>query len=95
MQSIYEIFFYRSLWEFLIEQKSEVIAMSIYEFDEEKFKKAEREYGYSQGMEEGRLKGLVESVERVMKSLPAELERACAILGTTVEEYQNAKKRFI
>lgn len=87
------------LREFLIEQKSEVIAMSIYEFDEEKFKKAEREYGrevgYSQGIEEGRIRGLVESVERVMKNLPAELERACAILGTTVEEYQNAKKRFV
>lgn len=87
------------LREFLMEQKSEVIAMSIYEFDEEKFKKAEREYGYSQGMIDGEQKGnanrLIESVERVMKNLPVELERACAILGTTVEEYQNAKKRFI
>ena len=82
-----------------MEQKSEVIAMSIYEFDEEKFKRAEREYGreigYSQGMEEGRIRELVESVERVMKNLPAELEKACAILGTTVEEYHNAKKRLI
>ena len=69
--------------------------MSIYEFDEEKFKKAERKYGYSQGVEEGRIRELVESVEQVMKNLPVELEKACAILGTTVEEYQNAKKRFI
>ena len=83
------------LREFLMEQKSEVIAMSIYEFDEEKFKKAEREYGREIGYNQGVASDLVKRVETLMKNLPAELERACEMLGTTVEEYQEAKKLLI
>ena len=41
------------LKEFLTKYRSEAIAVCIFEFDEEKFKKAEREFGREEGIEQG------------------------------------------
>ena len=60
------------LKEFLLEQKAEVIAMSIYEYNEEYARKAffEKgvENGYAQGVDIGNAKRLVQSVENLMKN---------------------------
>ena len=52
------------LKEFLTKYRSEAIAVCIFEFDEEKFKKAEREYGIEQGIEQGtnRLRLLIQKM---------------------------------
>lgn len=58
------------LADFLREQKSEVVAMSIYEYDEEKAKKSYYEDGKLDGIEQGITKGeLKKLVEMVCKKL--------------------------
>lgn len=47
------------LTDFLLENKSEAIAVSIFEYDEEKHLKSEREYAYHVGKEEGEKMGLI------------------------------------
>lgn len=58
------------LRDFLLEQKSEVIKMSIYEFDEERemklIREDEREIGREEGKEEGREQGRAEGEQRVL-----------------------------
>jgi len=55
------------LREFLLEQKMEVVRMSIYEYDEEKELKIiradERELGYEEGMEEGIKEGIKKGIK--------------------------------
>ena len=75
------------LKEFFLEQKGEVMAMSIYEYNEEYVKKSL----YEEGEEAGMLKTLAKSVEAVMKNFHISLKEACEGLGTTVEEYEKAK----
>ena len=94
------------LKDFLLEQKAEVMAMSIYEYNEEYVKKVlyedGREEGYAKGKREGielgrELEGqlerqrLIKSVETAMESFGVSLEAACIGTGTTLEEYQKAK----
>ena len=59
------------LRDFLLEQKAEVVAMSIYEYNEEYAKKANfeagEEAGYMRGRDEGRVEGRDEGQERVNK----------------------------
>lgn len=88
------------------EKKEEVIAMSIYEYNEEYVKKAlyedGMEAGYDKGMEAGYDKGkidgvgemLVKNVDAVIKNLQTDTKRACEILGTTVEKYEEAKNKL-
>lgn len=80
------------LREFLLEQKAEVIAMSIYEYNEEYVKKTIHEEGYEEGKTHGDAKRLVKSVNTVMRNLKMDLEKACESIGTTVEEYEKAKE---
>ena len=75
------------LKEFFLEQKGEVMAMSIYEYNEEYVKKSL----YEEGLEEGILKTLVKNVEAAMSNFHISLKEACEGLGTTVEEYEKAK----
>ena len=75
------------LKDFFLEQKTEVMAMSIYEYNEEYVKKSL----YEEGEEAGMLKTLAKSVEAVMKNLHTDIANACEIIGTTVEEYEKAK----
>lgn len=95
------------LKEFLIEQKAEVIAMSIYEYNEEYVKKVLHEEGFEEGFDAGKSTGLsegiitgistklVENIESLMKNLNLDLPEACAALDTTVEEYTKAKEKNI
>lgn len=86
------------LREFLQEQKAEVIAMSIYEYNEEYARKAFYEdgdqAGYYRGKEEGmgigNAKRLIQSVEALMQKLSCDEKEACESIGATVEEYHKA-----
>lgn len=88
------------LKEFLMEQKAEVIAMSIYEYNEEYIRKTlleeGREIGYAKGKTEGKTEGkaemLVVSIRRLMKELDMDQEQICHMLGVSMEEYQQAEK---
>ena len=64
--------------------------MCIFEFNEEKFLKSEREWA----REEGRKETLVKYVETLMKNLNIDLQKACEDLGISVEEYENAKEKL-
>ncbi|MBP3474774.1 MAG: hypothetical protein J6K48_00415 [Lachnospiraceae bacterium] len=77
------------LRDFLMEQKAEVIAMSIYEYNEEYVKKTLFEDGY----DAGQAKKLVENINSLMKNLGFDLQKACEGLGITIEEYQEVKKK--
>lgn len=74
-----------------MEQKAEVIAMSIYEYNEEYVKKTLFEDGYDAGKLDGMGMGIINSVEAVMKNMNANLEQACKILNVSVEAYNEAK----
>lgn len=82
------------LKEFLTEQKAEVIAMSIYEYDEEKAKR----YYFSEGYEDGKILGkaaaLLDNVASIMKNLNISLSNACDLLGITVEDYHLAEQNL-
>ena len=94
------------LKDFLLEQKAEVIAMSIYEYNEEYARKAFYEdgaqAGYARGEEDGYTRGkeagvdigyancLIQSVETLMKKQSCSVQEACESIGATVEEYNEA-----
>ena len=84
------------LKEFLLEQKSEVIAMSIYEYNEEYVRRTlleeGQEIGYAEGKAEGKAEMLVENIEKLMQILSIDVRKACESIGITVEEYEQAKE---
>lgn len=67
-----------------MEQKNEVVAMSIYEYNEE--------YVMQVTYEDGKEHAIVQMVEGAMKNLGIDLEKACQVLDLSVEEYQQAIK---
>ncbi|MGN0277844.1 MAG: hypothetical protein ACI4C4_00675 [Lachnospiraceae bacterium] len=79
------------LKDFLSEQKAEVIAMSIYEYNEDYVKKTLYEEGYDAGKNEGQSEAILKNVESVMQNLHIDLEHACKILNINVEDYTKAK----
>lgn len=83
------------LKDFLTEQKSEVVAMSIYEYNEEYALRVTYEdgenAGYVRGENSGYNRTLVHNIEAAMKNLCITLEKACAALDVSVEEYRQAK----
>ena len=65
------------LKDFLLANKAEVISMSIFEFDEELYKKSIREEGYEEGIEKGIEKGLKQGREEsrsILEQKDAEIE---------------------
>lgn len=52
------------------------------------------EVGIAKGEELGRLKTLIENIEAAMKNFNISLQQSCEGLGSTVEEYENAKKEI-
>ena len=79
------------LRRFLLENKAEVIAMSIYEYDEEEHMKAEREehyaLGYSKGKEEGFRAGEESGKQTgIQQGKQAEEAHGIAILIETCQE---------
>ena len=87
------------LKDFLLEHKAEVVAMSIYEYNEEYVRKSFFEdgvaTGYNNGKNDGKTEGdarrLIQSVESVMANLNVDLPKSCEILGITVKEYEDAR----
>ena len=69
------------LKDFLLANKAEVISMSIFEFDEELYKKSIREEGYEEGIEKGLKQGreesrsIIEQRNNEIKQKDAEIER--------------------
>lgn len=80
------------LKEFLLEHKAEVVAMSIYEYNEEYVRKSLYEDGVEDGYAKGEAQQIVKSVENVMENLKVNLQKSCEIIGVTVEEYEKAKQ---
>lgn len=64
--------------------------MCIFEFDEEKFLKSEREWAYNNG----RIETMINYVESIKRKLGISLVEACEILDITVEEYEAAKAKY-
>lgn len=91
------------LRDFLVEQRNEVVAMSIYEYNEEYAMRVTYEDGENAGYERGKAEGkaegfgqsMVHSIEAAMKNFGISLEKACAGLDVTVEEYQRAKAQMV
>ena len=85
------------LKDFLLEQKSEVVTMSIYEYNEEYVMRVTYEEGEIAGYERGKAEGsgqkLIHNIESAMKNLDICLEKACEVLDVSIEEYQQAKSR--
>lgn len=79
------------LKDFLLKQKAEVIAMSIYEYNEDYVKKTLYEEGYDAGKNKGQSEVVLKNVESVMQNLHTDLEHACEILNINVEDYSKAK----
>lgn len=61
--------------------------MSIYEYNEEYALRVT----YEEGENSGYNRTLVHNIEAVMKNLCLTLEKACAALDVSVEEYRQAK----
>lgn len=88
------------LKEFLMEHKAEVVAMSIYEYNEEYVRKSLLEDGmetgynkeFDSGQQIGDARRLVQIVESAMPNFENNLEKTCKILNVSLEEYENAKE---
>ena len=95
------------LEEFLRDNRAEVIPMSIFEFDEEREWRMIRETEYQYGVEDGRAAGKIEGlaegkiiaarefvqgVDNLIVNLKLSLDEACAVIGSSVQKYEEAKK---
>lgn len=80
------------LKDFLIQQKAEVIAMSIYEYNEEYVRQTLLEDGREEGWAAGKAEALVSSVRAVMENFHLDLEGACRGIGITLEDYYKSKE---
>lgn len=83
--------------------------MSIFEYDEEKHIRNEKElsyqeghksgmeagikFGLEQGIEQGITENMIKSVEALMNNLGLSLQKVCEGLGITIEEYEKAKQK--
>ena len=88
------------LTDFLMEHKAEVVAMSIYEYNEEYVKRVEREEGmeegyskgYDSGIKLGDARRLVQIIDSALPHFGNNLELTCKTLNVTAAEYENAKQ---
>ncbi len=86
--------------DFFLEQRSEVVAMSIYEYNEEYIRRELHEDGYSEGEKagydrgeaDGRRKGLIEAVDRIMEKFHIDLSEACESVGLSEADYMDGKQ---
>ena len=73
------------LKDFLLANKAEVISMSIFEFDEELYKKSIREEGYDEGFEKGIEKGIEKGraeSQAIIDNQKAEIDRLKKLLSS-------------
>ena len=78
------------LTEFLTRNRNEVISMSIFEYDKEleekKLRKAEYEYGFSEGKKTGFQNAAMETARRMLKSNKLSLEDIADFSGLSIDE---------
>ena len=86
------------LTKFLTRNRNEVISMSIFEYDKEleekKLRKAEYEYGFSEGKKTGFQNAAMETARRMLKSNKLSLEDIADFSGLSIDEIkqlQNTK----
>ena len=77
--------------QFLMLNKSEVIDMSIFEYDEEKHLRLLRKEAYEEGREEGRLTNMTDLIRRKMNASGISFEDACKDLLLSAEEMAACK----
>ncbi len=93
------------LSDFLSKNRAEAIDMCIFEFDEEKFLKSEREWAREEGREEGREEArkdneiklaefLIKNVDSLMNYFAINLDKACESLGISVDDYISSKEKI-
>lgn len=84
--------------DFFLEQRSEVVAMSIYEYNEEYIRRELHEDGYAEGYSEGetqgRRKGLTEAVDAIVKEFHIDWSEACEIVGLNEKDYMDEKQNI-
>ena len=80
------------LKDFLLANKAEVISMSIFEFDEELYKKSIREEGYEEGYEKGEEKGIEKGLEQGRAESRAKIEQKDAEIERKDAEIQQLRK---
>ncbi len=78
------------LKDFFLEQRSEVVAMSIYEYNEEYIRRTLLEDGYA----DGRRKGLTEAVDVMMEKFHIGLREACESVGLSEKDYMDEKQNI-
>ena len=79
------------LADFLTQNKSEVIAMSIFEYDE----KAVRQVYYEDGLQAGRKDGIKTGILNMLKTQKYSLEEISEVFQVPVEEIEQIKKQQI
>ena len=82
------------LKDFLIENQAEVIAMSIFEFHEEKEMKLIREEEYQSGLEDGIKKGEFISLYNLYKDNKISLEIALQGISVSKDEFFEVAKKY-
>ena len=81
------------LKDFLLANKAEVVSMSIFEFDEELYKKSIREEGYEDGYKKGLQQGHDES-RSVIKQKDVEIKQKDAAIKQKDAEIERLKKQL-
>ena len=88
------------LADFLLENKSEVVAMSIFEYDEEANLKAVHEHGFEYGLEQGMAQGIEQGIEqgedilaRLVMKLLADNRTEDVLKATQDKSYREALYR--
>ena len=82
------------LKDFLIENRAEVIAMSIFEFDEEREMKLISEEEYQSGLEDGIKKGEYITLYNLYKDNKISLETALQSISMSKEEFFEVAKKY-
>lgn len=70
----------------------EAVKMNIFELGVARGEERGEKRGEKRGIEQGNAQTLVKNIESAMKNLHIDLQQACEALGTSVQEYKNAKQ---
>ena len=84
----------RLLCGFFKEQKEEVTAMSLTEYDEEEFKRVCREDGYEDGLADGIRKKSIEATENLLKMNVLTYEQIAQAQGLPIEKVQEMAEQL-
>ena len=81
------------LAEFLRKNKSEVIAMSIFEYDQEEEEKKLRKAEYEAGKEEGIKEGIESGIRNMLKMEKYSVEEIAEVFKISIEEVEQIKRK--